>query len=347
MVRGFESGRVTRRWVLFLRRLCIREIFRACLPSSIPRLAKPFLGIQFHRAIFRASRPNTFRTSPRQTGQPATNRYVDEETSEDDDKGNIRVDYVRSEKDSIFGSYTIGNSPQTIAGFSPSSSRSNDLNGRNAALGWTHVFSPTLLNTFYIGLNRVFNDPFLPPPGSPNDIKTWGFQNVTTLPACNGLPGVALTRHSGGGPSSLCIFLLTNNLHFDDNLSWAKGRNWITTGFQLTHVRWRNFVNAPDLPQLSFTGQYSGNSVADYLLGIPYSASAQDITRVPVRTAYWPAIYFGDEIQVTAKFSVDVGLRWSTTRPRAENLHSLVTFDPAIPGGGLCMSRAQALATSE
>jgi len=84
----------------------------------------------------------------------------------------------------------------------------------------------------------------------------------------------------------------------------------------------------------SFTGQYTGNPVADYLLGIPFSATGQDYARIPDRRAIWPSFYFNDDIHVTKSFNLNLGLRYDYFQPLAEDNHKLVSFDPFVPGGG-------------
>ena len=313
----------------------------------------PLTGTQFPGNIIPPSRQSHFATAeynqyvPLANTTGTLNRFVNEALSRSDDKGSVRVDFVPSQKDTIFGRYTEGNSPEFTQGWGFDSGRENDLNGRNAALGWTHIFGPNLVNSVTLGLNRVFNNPYLPPPTSVNYAQQFGLQNVTTFRECQGIPTLNLTGYNAIGPFQLCIFLLTNNIHFDDNISFTKGRHRITAGLQFTHVWLRQVVGVPTLAYFDFTGQYSGNAAADYLLGYPYTAQAQKFSEEPDVTAVWPAPYFGDEIQVTKKLTLNLGLRWQYYQPMASKRNVLATFDPSVAGGALMYEPGSGLEARE
>src|SRR5271155_4087805 len=79
--------------------------------------------------------------------------------------GDIRVDHNFSTKDSMFGRFSYDQATNFIPGGSPTwseqtafgSNQEIDNHGRNAAISETHVFSPTTINQFNAGFNRIFN----------------------------------------------------------------------------------------------------------------------------------------------------------------------------------------------
>src|SRR5271155_4695376 len=79
--------------------------------------------------------------------------------------GDIRVDHNFSTKDSIFGRFSYDQATNFVPGGSPSWAEVNafgsnqyiDNHGRNAAVSETHLFSPTTINQFNAGFNRIFN----------------------------------------------------------------------------------------------------------------------------------------------------------------------------------------------
>jgi len=78
------------------------------------------------------------------------------------DSYNGRVDWVATLRDSIFVRYTKSNRNRFIPGFyggiadgtSTSAWGRQVLKGQSAVVGWTHAFSPTLVNELRIGFTR-------------------------------------------------------------------------------------------------------------------------------------------------------------------------------------------------
>jgi hypothetical protein len=300
----------------------------------------PSTGLPFPGNIIPTTRISNFAAKysalippPNTTG--SVNRIVSLASDRNDDQGTLRVDYNPSANDSIFGRYTRGASSILSGGFAPDSDINSPLNADNVAAAWTHIFSPSLLNSFKVGLNRVIFNPFLPetPPAGLTSTDL-GFTNITSLSGCAAAPSVSLTGYSGFGSTTLCIILLTNNYHWIDSLSWDKGHHRANFGFELIHIFSRQSVGVNAPGKLSFTGQFTGNSVADYLLGIPFSASAQNFSRKPDTTGLWPAIYASDEYQLSPRLTLTYGLRWEYFQPLASKDHSLASFYPDVPGGG-------------
>src|SRR5215472_5481082 len=86
----------------------------------------------------------------------------------DETKFDIKVDHTFSANDTVFGrfsydqavSYVPGgaNGFPDFASQSPFASNQGIQNhGRNVTLGWTHIFSPTMVNQASFGYNRIFN----------------------------------------------------------------------------------------------------------------------------------------------------------------------------------------------
>jgi hypothetical protein len=304
-------------------------------PIIDPSTGLPFPGnmIPTTRISNFAAKYNALIPAPNTIG--TANRIVSLASNRNDDQGTLRVDYNPSTNNSIFGRYTRGVSSILSGGFAPYSDINRPLNADNVAVAWTHIFTPSLLNSFKVGLNRVIFNPFLPetPPADLTSTAL-GFTNITSLTGCSAAPAVGMAGFSGFGSTTLCIILLNNNYHYIDSLSWDKGHHRANVGFELIHIFSRQSVGVNAPGSLSFTGQFTGNSVADYLLGIPFSASAQNFSRKPDTTGLWPAIFASDEYQVLPTLTLNFGLRWEYFKPLASKDHSLASFYPNIPGGG-------------
>ncbi|MCI0628742.1 MAG: TonB-dependent receptor [Acidobacteria bacterium] len=314
-------------------------------PVVDPAARQPFPGniIPSNRISTFAAQYNKFIPQPNASG--AINRVISTRTIQDEDKYNGRVDYTISSSDTVFGRYTHVNSRVTREGFIPLTGIDSPLSARNAVAGWTHFFAPNMLNSFRFGLNRVDNNPFIPEGAkeNPSFKQMFGLQNLNELPECNGLPGVNMAGYNGLGAGTLCLSEHTNDLHFIDDFSYTRGRHRLSTGFEIIRVRMRQIIGLGNVGSFAFSGQYTGNPVADYLLGNPNSASGQNFTKIPYRKGIWPSFYINDNVRLTSKLNLTVGLRYEYIQPLADKERSLVSFDPTVPGGGYLFEEGSGL----
>ena len=128
-----------------------------------------------------------------------------------------------------------------------------------------------------------------------------------------------------------------------DNLSWVRGRHSMKFGFEYVNF----FVNRY-MPNTSgiqtfgayaFTGKFTGNAYADFLLGLPAT-----VTRLePFPAQYnrfrdWSG-YAQDDFKVTQRLTLMYGLRWEYNGPAYALNDNLYSFDLATgkivsPTGG-------------
>ncbi len=133
-----------------------------------------------------------------------------------DDQFSVRLDHHFSDKDSLFArvSYVNNNQNQVdaVAAIENRSfSAGNFNNPRNYAVSETHIFSPTLLNTFSFTLNRQIEGS-LPP--------------TQAVPQTTFLDGSL----SNWGPDTFITKYVETNFHPQDNVTWTKGRHTFNIG---------------------------------------------------------------------------------------------------------------------
>ncbi|MFN7916918.1 MAG: TonB-dependent receptor [Vicinamibacterales bacterium] len=180
----------------------------------------------------------------------------------------------------------------------------------NAALGYTHTFSPRLLNELRAG--------YLHAAGGQESVNRGvdfallsGLQGVTSDPRDMGYPQVTfggLFSPIGDPPS----FVARDNRSVEvyENLLVEKTRHRVKMGAYLFSL-WFN----PENPQnargtFSFTGQWTGNAFADFLLGYPATAQV-GIGRADERgRSTWLHAYAQDEWRASDALTVSYGLRY-------------------------------------
>ncbi len=255
-----------------------------------------------------------------------------------------RIDWTPSQNNTIFGRFNYFNRTRQIPGYfggladgTGTSAWGNQfLKGSSFVLGWTHIFSPSILNDFRLGWVRDTSfgqqQPF-------NLTQTAGqfVPGIPSDPAIGG--GVSLTAFTNHGYLGSPDFLPKSQVpmvyQFDDTLSWTKGPHSLKFGVNLFLPMRNIFQDEPGTRgDLYFAGVFSGlgnpSSVTDYadgLFGAPYYV--QLTNRLLVDQRLWMAAGFvEDDWKVTPKLTLNLGLRYDFATPPYSGSNQLANFNP-------------------
>jgi hypothetical protein len=181
-----------------------------------------------------------------------------------------------------------------------------------------------------------------------NYMPTYGADGKSgAFPTMNWYDGLA-PGNSQDGNGWIRGFETTNRWQFLDDISWIKGRHTIKAGFEYRHHQtpqdgWNrgvtgtwNFSPAETAAITSsgvVLGSGTGDSYASMLLGQVDSASVVIFQPTTWYEAY-TAAFINDEIKVTAKLSLTIGLRYDYMFPRTEAHDRYSSFDPTLPNPG-------------
>ncbi len=240
-----------------------------------------------------------------------------------------KIDYTISDKDSVFGRFTWLNSDQTTTSLLPGNGNINPLDTRNLSLSWTHIFSPRTVNNAKAGLDRTFLDTgSAANSGGPNYPESLGLHNLNQIQICNSLPAVSMATYSALGYTfENCTVTGNTNQIYLDNLSLTRGQHDITFGGQLTRRNLHDIAANGQSGILNFSGQYTGNPVADYLIGSPQSVSGS-APEAPFYIRAWdPEVYVNDNMHLFKNLTLNVGLRWQYGQPPYETQNKYGYFD--------------------
>lgn len=211
----------------------------------------------------------------------------------------------------------------------------------------THTFNANLINEFEASYSRPEGLPFVTENGkSPSDlgINTNGF---TPYPQT---PNISVSGYFGGG-SGWFVDEPSSFREFDDKVSWLHGKHNIQAG-----VMFNNEVNG-DLAyppmRWSFSGQYTGNALADYLIGRPNNFNVTT-TIIDKGSSKIFQPFIQDTYKVTKRLTLGIGLRydyqtpWTERKPGGASTYwpgkqsqvyptappdMVVSGDPGIPSG--------------
>jgi hypothetical protein len=231
-----------------------------------------------------------------------------------------RGDHNLSNNDKLFARVAIFNydfPTIPINYFSPLNSR---ITARNAVISETHIFSPTLINEAKIGFNRNWilrsnlrtNTDFNPESIGLTGIRAGLPPNDRPLNALEtGYLPMAVTGYLTMGDGDLLPdFNVSETWQIVDSATWSRGVHTFKAGIDFRRLRMdRAGANVPR-GQFSFTGEITGNSAADFMLGYAaQSQSPEGILPVQFRQHTY-AWYVQDDWKATRKLTLNFGLRY-------------------------------------
>ena len=179
----------------------------------------------------------------------------------------------------------------------------------NAVVNLTTVVTPHLVNLASLGYMHEHTHPAAPPAGYPTS-QTLGLKvySVPPNPLYFSIAGwTGATAVYQGLPNT------RNNFPFSDTMSYQFRRHSLKFGGQV--VRQQQFWEYNQaFPNFSFTGDISGNGLADFLLGYPQNFVEANTQVLNTRFTGW-AVFAQDNWKVSDRLSLDLGVRWEPWIP--------------------------------
>jgi hypothetical protein len=246
-----------------------------------------------------------------------------------------RVDFVQSSRDTFFSRFsqywqtTLDTSP------GPFAISWTHLVKHNYNLGgeWTHVFNPTTVQEFRLGFGHVNNQKWVQ--NQQNWDRIFGITNGTLATAqpnqiSGGPPTINLTGYTGMTPFAN-DFIRTDRLwQAAYMLTHVAGNHSFRTGLEYRH--YHNFIVNDNNPEgtFTFTGGYTGNAIADLLLGYPSQTSNLLGPTNNFEVSWQIAGYFQDNWRVSRGLSLNLGLRYEYQAPDTTPTNQLADFLPSL-----------------
>jgi hypothetical protein len=245
-----------------------------------------------------------------------------------------RVDHNLTKNNSLFVRWLMRETPYVLNDGLPALEWTRLRRHQQWAIGDTHIFSPHLLNSFRFGLSYDYiidgqSEGGQTPPTGNSVLAATGLQgsdpsNLTG----QGFPAISISGLTelqdvpGGVKSDNRIVTIT------DWVDWQVGRHVWKLGF-ITE-RFKNFYGVvPDFGTFNFDGSVTGNSYADFLLGIPQESQRTNPLLNQTQYVSQSGAYVEDSFKIHPRLTLTYGLRWDYygTPSSAENL--MYNFDPS------------------
>jgi hypothetical protein len=270
-----------------------------------------------------------------------------------------KVDFNLSDKNRFYGMFSDGHYATNFTGsLSPGTSALPlpYTQGRivaehviTAQLHDTYTITPTLLNQFSFGYNRLFvplqnvtADGLYPQKaglkGLPPGIASQAMPDITFNGANSPIGWAGTNAHANTEA--------VNTFTLQDNVSWIKGRHSLTFGFQFQALQ-DNYNNplTGTLAGFTFSNNETagfsptgtlltttGNSYASYLLGAVSSSTVTQNAVAETGGRYKTyATYVQDDFKVNSRLTFNLGLRWDVWSPFTEVANRMSFFNPLGP----------------
>jgi hypothetical protein len=261
-----------------------------------------------------------------------------------------RIDHNFGEKTRFFFRYAWINEAILLGAANPFQQTTTPVSTTNWVIGYTQTITPNMVNDIHFGKQAM----------NTNSVNYWYTNNLGdagtklgipgfTADTANNSPGIPVVSISSGylgtGNGATNWFQTDTTWQGTDALTWTHGNHTVNTGLEFRKLlTGREAVNNT-LGSFTFSGGYTGNAAADFMLGVV----ASDTTPAPeVRNivAEWrDGFWVTDNWRVTKRLTLDLGLRYELpTVPYTVNgyatilnasLTALLPANPPRPGFGL------------
>lgn len=255
------------------------------------------------------------------------NRYVTSPTATDNrDNGGVRVDYHLSQNNSVLGRYLFTRTDAVTPPVTTPSAQESKARLQDFMTSDTHVFGSTKFNVARFASNRIFANPAVT---SGLNNSNYGINVPNTNPQAQGIASIAITGYPAlGDPQQPFVNRVNQVFEGSDDFTWTHGRHQMKFGVDVQHQHMViAFINRPN-GDYTFSGQWTGNALADFLLGLPFQFRRTTKNQAQDGTTTSYAAYAQDEFRPWSRVTLDYGVRYEVTPPFVDKNNALNAFHP-------------------
>jgi hypothetical protein len=248
-------------------------------------------------------------------------------------QGDAKLEYDLRANDKITGFYAVshaydGSTPVLAISFPGVNLYPTWIVGSN----WVHTFSPALVNSGRAGFTRTdWNQGFPEDPtgafGTSGNSKVGipfpnqAYNGFSNQGINNGISSIGTSAYDGG--------IIDNTYSYSDNLTWQRGRHFLSMGVQATRYQ-NNYPTGNNdgyLGSLNYSGAFTadpsepnagGYGSADFVLDRVQSVGVT-LGSVNVGQRQWRAAgYVADDFKIMPNLTLNFGLRYEFDEPWVE-----------------------------
>jgi Carboxypeptidase regulatory-like domain/TonB dependent receptor len=288
---------------------------------------------------------------PAATDQSSISNNYKANTVEPDDNHqfDVKADYQLTEKDRVFGRESYQR--RDLSAPSPGTPfiQIGDVNAKtrdhNAAIGYNHTFSPTMLNELRFGFNRFYTEDFGNDLGT-NENTALGIPNGNDAAfGATGMGNFSIGNIASTGSQGWTnSHRISNSYQITDNLTKVWSAHTFTFGEDYRRLQ-ASLTNSDANKNGDFTyisdytssctldpscvNPIGGNQFASFLLGLPSSLDRGFVATEPATRATLLGVYVQDQYRVKRNLTLNLALRWDLITPAIDKGNRQSNFNLA------------------
>jgi hypothetical protein len=275
---------------------------------------------------------NDFYPLPNQPGSGALgialNYLNDESRRTDGDQYTIRGDLNARADNLFFFRFSQTKEPQYIPFTIKDMGNNVDILGQQGILGYTKVIGANKVNEFKFGMNYFNSANIQQRAFRRNVVSELGLVGISQDPLFWGIPVFQISGFATVGECNDCPFVNWNTtFQFTDNFSWTVGKHSVKFGGEYRRLRYNQIGAVVPRGRFTWNGQYSGEPMADMLLGLMSATEGQVGAPIANFRQNYTALFLQDTWKATPKLTVNMGLRWEYESPFMDKHDAIVNVD--------------------
>ena len=300
-----------------------------------PKTSAVFTGNKIPTGLFNQQALNILQLVP-VSSDPCGSLTQSTADTGNEDQGVTRIDWIQSQKNTIFGRYFITDfrdAPVFGGNLLNTTKPGQFARNQSLVLGDTYTLSPTMVNTVHVTGNRmaIFRGPSagVPTPAAlginvPSPVADALVVSISNY--FNVESGTATPGHFNN-----------NSLQVSNDFDWVRGKHQMAFGVNWVHSQLNELSTFQANGQFAFSGSTgagsSGDALADFMLGAVSTYTQGNNEQENWRQNYW-GLYAQDNYRVRSNLTLNFGLRWEPYFPAADRYHRGSHFDPAAFAAG-------------
>jgi len=250
----------------------------------------------------------------------------------DQDHYSIRGDYALKDNSNLTGEfYSTKEGDVRVQAF-PTFNAFGQSDFKEASLAYNRSLNEKLIvyGRIEVGRNTVYS--LSRNSGQSGLLSSLGISGLAVEdPIEEGYPYFDVTGYADFGDSNSPSTEVRNRINLDSSFTYVRNNHTFRGGFQLYSVQLNNSrSDGLHRGRFSFTGIYTGDGFADFLLGLADTASRGiGSDRADLRKQNWSA-FARDQWRIIPNLDVSFGLRYEFSQPMHSNRDNVAGFYPLL-----------------
>ncbi len=253
---------------------------------------------------------------------------------ENTDTIGFRADYEMSADRKLFANYRHSASDRVNVVAFPEFGSSSVTTNHRLSLNYNWTMSDSLVSTFGVNFRRNVDQQLSPNAGQSGLTASFGINGISAADDQDeGFPDFRIAGYGGGrGPTfgddgNLPRGQAENFLEFRSSFNLARGDHNLSFGGELDFQQLNDAQSRGSLHRgrFAYNGDFTGDAFADFLLGIPDSATrGVGAARGDVRARRWK-FFARDDWRIEPRFSLSLSVAYNYSPPH-KSIHDNISF---------------------